>query len=129
MSNASIANLSGVVPPVIVPLNEDRSFDRESYVTHLERLIEAGVQGLFILCSYGKFAYSTPQRRQKILKATMSIVDGRLHVLAGVVDTQTERVLEHVRDAEAAGVDGQDATAPFYAQGGLEVVEAHFRAI
>src|SRR5699024_11576811 len=43
--------------------------------------------------------------------------------------TQTERVLEHVRDAEAAGVDGLVATAPFYALGGLEVVEAHFRAI
>ena len=129
MSNASITNLSGVVPPVIVPLNEDRSFDRESYVTHLERLIEAGVHGLFVLGSSGEVAFSTRERRQEILEATMSIVDGRLPVLAGVVDTQTERVLEHVRDAEAAGVDGLVATAPFYALGGLEVVEAHFRAI
>ena len=75
MSNASIANLSGVVPPVIVPLNEDRSFDRESYVTHLERLIEAGVHGLFVLGSSGEVAFSTRERRQEILEATMSIVD------------------------------------------------------
>ncbi|HCM81726.1 MAG TPA: dihydrodipicolinate synthase family protein [Corynebacterium stationis] len=129
MSNASIANLSGVIPPVIVPLNDDRSFDRESYVTHLERLIASGVHGLFILGSSGEVAFSTRERRQEILEATMNIVDGRLPVLAGVVDTQTERVLEHVRDAEAAGVDGLVATAPFYALGGLEVVEAHFRAI
>src|SRR5699024_11000974 len=127
MSNVSIANLSGVVPPVIVPLNEDRSFDRESYATHLERLIAAGVHGLLILGSPGHLAVSARERRQEILDATMSIVDGRLPVLAGVVDTQTERVLEHVRDAEAAGVDGLVATAPFYALGGLEVVEAHFR--
>ena len=118
MSNASIANLSGVIPPVIVPLNDDRSFDRESYVTHLERLIASGVHGLFILGSSGEVAFSTRERRQEILEATMSIVDGRLPVLAGVVDTQTERVLEHVRDAEAAGVDGLVATAPFYALGG-----------
>src|SRR5699024_5429865 len=128
MSNASIANLSGVVPPVIVPLNEDRSFDRESYATHLERLIAAGVHGLFILGSSGEVAFSTRERRQEILEATMSIVDGRLPFLAGVVATQTERVLEHVRDAEASGVDGLVATAPFFALCVLDVVAALFRA-
>src|SRR5699024_7413160 len=106
MSNASIANLSGVVPPVIVPLNEDRSFDRESYATHLERLIAAGVHGLFILGSSGEVAFSTRERRQEILEATMSIVDGRLPVLAGGVDTQAERVLEPVADDDAAGAGG-----------------------
>lgn len=125
----TIANLSGVVPPVIVPLNEDRSFDRASYEVHVERLIASGVHGLFILGSSGEVAFSTRERRQEILEATMSIVNGRLPVIAGVVDMQTERVLEHVRDAEAAGVDALVATAPFYALGGMEVVEAHFRAI
>lgn len=119
----------GVIPPVVTPLNEDRSFDGESFARNVERLLVAGVHGLFVLGSSGEVAFSTRERRREVLAATREVVAGRVPVLAGVIDTQTERVIEHVRDAEEFGADAIVATAPFYALGGEAQVERHFRAL
>lgn len=125
----STTKFSGVVPPVIVPLTPEREVDHASYRRHLERLLEAGVDGLFILGSSGEVVFSSRERRREILAATQDIVGGRVPVIAGVVDTQTDRVIEHIRDAEEAGVDAVVATAPFYALAGMDIVEEHFRQL
>lgn len=119
----------GVVPPVCTPLLEDRSFDKASFTTQVNRMIKAGVHGLFFLGSSGEVAFSTRERRREVLAAAQEVVAGRVPVLAGVIDTQTDRVIEHVRDAEEFGADALVVTAPFYALGGEAQVERHFRAI
>lgn len=123
------AEFRGVVPPVVTPLTEDREFDAESYARGLNRMIEAGVHGLFVLGSSGEVAFNTDKRRRDVLEAALATNAGRLPVLAGVIDTQTARVIEHIRVAEELGVDGVVATAPFYALGGPDQVERHFRAL
>lgn len=119
----------GVVPPVCTPLLADRSFDKASFVKQVNRLIDAGMHGLFILGSSGEVAFSTRERRREVLAAAQETIAGRVPFLAGVIDTQTDRVIEHVRDAEEFGADGLVVTAPFYALGGEAQVERHFRAI
>ena len=47
----------------------------------------------------------------------------------GIIDTETERVLEHGRRALALGADALVATAPFYALGGPADIEEHFRIL
>ncbi|WP_166985743.1 dihydrodipicolinate synthase family protein [Canibacter zhoujuaniae] len=121
--------LRGVVPPVITPLRADGSFDEASFERQLERLIAAGVHGLFILGSSGEVAFSTTARRREVMATTQRVVAGRVPVLVGVIDTQTERVIEHIKMAEEYGADGVVATAPFYALGGFAQVERHFRAL
>lgn len=123
------AQFRGVVPPVVTPLTEDRQFDAASYERGLNRMIDAGVHGLFVLGSSGEVAFNTDQRRREVLQTAISVNAGRLPVLAGVIDTQTARVIEHIRVAEELGADGLVATAPFYALGGPDQVERHFRAL
>lgn len=124
-----MSHITGVIPPVVTPLHDDRSFDRESFGKNVNRMIEAGVHGLFVLGSSGEVAFCTRERRREILAATSDVVGGRVPILAGVIDTQTERVIEHIRDAEKFGVDGVVVTAPFYALGGPPQTERHFRVI
>lgn len=121
--------LSGVIPPVITPLTAEGQLDVASLRRVINRMVDAGVDGLFLLGSSGEAVFSTDTRRREILEAGVEIVDGRVPVLAGVIDTQTERVVEHAAAAQAIGVDALVATAPFYALGGPEVVERHFRVI
>lgn len=123
------ARYSGVIPPVITPLTADGALDVDSYTAVLERMIGAGVDGLFLLGSSGEAAFSTDARRREILAEGMRIVGGRVPVFAGVIDTQTERVVEQARSAAELGVQALVATAPFYALGGPEVVERHFRVL
>lgn len=120
---------SGVNPPVVVPLTEDRQLDVASFQRNINRLIDAGVDGLFFLGSSGEVAFSTDERRDEVLKVAVETVAGRVPVLAGVIDMQTERMIEHARRAADLGVDAIVATAPFYALGGEAEIEANFRAI
>ena len=119
----------GVIPPVVVPDTPEHGLDVASFERNINRMIEAGVDGLFFMGSSGEVVFSTDERRREILDAAMRIVAGRVPVFWGCIDTETERVLAHAREAEAAGVDAIVATAPFYALGGEAEIEEHFRIL
>jgi dihydrodipicolinate synthase len=120
---------SGVVPPVVTPDTPDHQLDVVSFERSINRLIEAGVDGLFSLGSSGEVVFATDERRDQIVREAVRIVDHRVPVLVGIIDTETERVLEHGRRALALGADALVATAPFYALGGPADVEEHFRIL
>ena len=120
---------SGVVPPVVTPDTPDHQLDVVSFERSIIRLIEAGVDGLFFLGSSGEVVFATDERRDQIVREAVRIVDHRVPVLVGIIDTETERVLEHGRRALALGADALVATAPFYALGGPADVEEHFRIL
>lgn len=119
----------GVVPPVVTPDTPDHQLDVVSFERSINRLIEAGVDGLFFLGSSGEVVFATDERRDQIVREAVRIVDHRVPVLVGIIDTETERVLEHGRRALALGADALVATAPFYALGGPADVEEHFRIL
>ena len=120
---------SGVVPPVVTPDTPDHQLDVVSFERSINRLIEAGVDGLFFLGSSGEVVFATDERRDQIVREAVRIVDHRVPVLVGIIDTETESVLEHGRRALALGADALVATAPFYALGGPADVEEHFRIL
>jgi 4-hydroxy-tetrahydrodipicolinate synthase len=124
-----MSKLTGVIPPVCTPLTTDREVDVESYKRLLDFLIEGGVDGLFILGSSSEVVYLTDAQRRTVIETAMTHVAGRVPVLAGVIDTTTPRVLEHVRVATELGVDGIVVTAPFYTRTHPIEIERHFRAI
>ncbi|EHF03002.1 hypothetical protein HMPREF1008_00043 [Olsenella sp. oral taxon 809 str. F0356] len=121
--------IRGVVPPVVVPDTEDRRLDVASFERSIDRMIDAGVDGLFFLGSSGEVVFSTDERRNEVVREAVRIVDHRVPVLVGIIDTETERVIEHGRRAQELGADALVATAPFYALGGMADVEEHFRVL
>ncbi len=120
---------TGVIPPVVTPLTATGELDTVSFERSLNRMIEAGVNGLFILGSSGEVVFSTDQRRREVIEQAMRIVSGRVPVLVGCIDTQTNRVIEHAKVAEELGADAIVITAPFYALGGPAEIENHFRLV
>ena len=100
-----------------------------SFERVINRMIDAGVDGLFFLGSTGEVVFSTDERRDQIVREAVRIVDHRVPVLVGIIDTETERMLEHGRRALALGADALVATCPFYALQGMTEVEEHFRIL
>ena len=121
--------ISGVIPPVVVPELEDHTLDVASFEKLINRMIDAGVDGLFFLGSSGEVVFSTDEVREQIIREAVRIVNHRVPVLIGIIDTETERVLAHGRQAERLGADAVVATAPFYALGGLTEMAEHFRIL
>ena len=120
---------TGVYPPVVVPDTPDHQLDVVSFERSINRMIDAGVDGLFFLGSSGEVVFSTHERRRQIISEAVRIVDHRVPVMVGIIDTETERVLEHGRVAQELGADVLVATCPFYALGGMAEVEEHFRIL
>lgn len=123
-----MTKIRGIVPPLAVPL-KNGELDLPSLEKHINRMISAGIDALFVLGSSGEVVFSTDTRREQILKESKRIVAGRIPIMAGVIDTETERVIEHIRQAEEIGVDAVVATAPFYALQGVKEIRHHFELL
>ncbi|MFC0675246.1 dihydrodipicolinate synthase family protein [Brachybacterium hainanense] len=121
--------LTGVVPPLLTPLTADGDLDVPSLERLVARHLEGGVDGLFALGSSGEIAFFDDARRAAVLEVVTGTVAGQVPVLAGVIDMQTDRVIQHVRAAERLDLAGYVVTAPFYAITGPQEIDTHFRAV
>ncbi|MDO4182570.1 MAG: dihydrodipicolinate synthase family protein [Coriobacteriia bacterium] len=123
------SKFKGVIPPVVIPLTKEKTLDLDAFTNTINRMINAGVDGLFFLGSSGEVAFLTDAQRYHILMEAVAIVNGRVPVMAGIIDMETLRVVDQAKRASSFGVDALVATAPFYALGGPKETERHFRAI
>lgn len=121
--------LTGVIPPVCTPLSPDYEVDTRSLTRLVDHLLGGGVDALFLLGSTSEVAFLPDAHRRVVLDTVLGHVAGQVPVLAGVIDMTTLRVLDHVRAAVDAGVDGIVATAPFYARTHPAEIRRHFGAI
>jgi len=122
-------HFSGIIPPLSTPLTETHEIDTRSLEKLIEFQLAAGVQGLFMLGSTGEAVFLTDRQRAIVLDVAVRVVANHVPVLAGIIDMTTVRVLEHMRMAEMAGVDGLVVTAPFYTRIGQVEVVKHFRLV
>lgn len=120
---------SGIITPLVTPLNPDYSVDRASLKALIDDQLAAGVNGLFILGSTGEVALLPDHTRLDVIATASEHIAGRVPLLAGAIDMTTLRVIEHARAAEQAGADAVVVTAPFYTRTHSLEIENHFRAV
>ncbi|HEX7804914.1 MAG TPA: dihydrodipicolinate synthase family protein [Cellulomonas sp.] len=125
----STPTFHGIVPPLVTPLTADGELDLASFERLVNRQLEGGVHGLFVLGSSGEVGYLDAAQRDTVLRAAVHLAGGSVPVLAGVCETSTRRVVAEIGSAVAAGVDAVVATAPFYVRTDDAGIERHFRAI
>src|SRR4051812_3232995 len=121
--------LRGIIPPICTPQTDDGANDVPSVQRLIDYLIANGVHGVFVFGSTGECTSLTAQQRTTMLEATLAAVNGRVPVLAGVMDTSTERVIEQGLAAKAAGVDALVVAAPFYFRTTQAEAIEHFRLV
>ena len=111
------------------PFTSDYGIDEKSLRRLINHLLDGGVHGIFALGSTSEVGYLTDRNRAEILRITVDEVAGRVPVVAGIIDTTTLRVIEHVRAGIAAGVDGFVLTAPFYSRVSQAEIKLHFTIV
>lgn len=121
--------LKGIIPPVCTPFTEEHEIDIPSLERLIDFQLDAGVHGLFMLGSTSETATLTASQRVTVLETAVAKAKGRVPIMAGTMDTATDRVLEHARAAKAAGVDALVVTSPFYIRPSQSEVIEHFRII
>lgn len=128
------AHFNGVIPPVLTPFREPTSHvepavDEQTLRRQVDRLINAGVDGLFALGSSAEAAFLTRNTRRNVISTVVDQAGGRVPVTVGVIDMTTPRVAEHVSDAVDCGAEGIVATAPFYVRTHRNEILRHFKYI
>lgn len=121
--------LTGVIPPLVTPVDAAREVDRDSLVRLIGFLLDAGVSGLFVGGSTGEVALLDSAARRTVVEVAVSTAAGRVPVLAGAVDTGTRRVIEQAREAARLGADAVVVTAPFYVAPNDAEIVAHYREV
>ena len=104
----------GIFAPTITPLDEKERVDELGFVNQLNRLIDSGVHGIYLLGTSGEFTTLTNAERERAMDIAVKVVGGRVPIICGVMDTSTQRVIQNIEIAEQFGVDTVAATPGYY---------------
>jgi len=96
----------GFFPPPTTQFKADLSLDLDATASHLETLIQSGVDGLVMLGSLGENASLTREEKREVMRVAISTSAGRVPVLSGVAELSGDHAATYVRDLEALGADG-----------------------
>ncbi len=120
---------TGIIPPVATIFHSDATFDQEGMGRLIDRLIAAGVDGLFFLGSAGEAAHMTDELRREVMGFCVAHTAGRLPLLVGAIGCGTAQVATYAKEAERAGADAVVLINPFYAGLSEEALYRHFAAV
>jgi 4-hydroxy-tetrahydrodipicolinate synthase len=104
----------GIFSPTITPLDEKERVDELGFVNQLNRLIDNGIHGIYLLGTSGEFTTLTNAERERAMDIAVKAVGGRVPIICGVMDTSTQRVIQNIEIAEQFGVDTVAATPGYY---------------
>jgi 2-dehydro-3-deoxy-D-pentonate aldolase len=104
----------GIVPPLVTPFTDAGKFDRTSFVDLIERTVDAGAHGLFLLGTTGEFASLSFEGRCEVVSEGCGAVQKRVPVIANVSDTSLETSLRLSESSKASGADAVALCPPYY---------------
>ena len=106
--------LRGIVPPMITPLRDRDTLDRDGLEKIIEHLLSGGVSGLFILGTTGEGPSLGYRLRRELIEHTCRQVNGRVPVLVGITDTAFVESLQVARCSADAGAAAVVLAPPYY---------------
>jgi 4-hydroxy-tetrahydrodipicolinate synthase len=119
----------GIHSVLVSPFLPDGTIDYARFAELVETNIANGADGLIVCGSTGEFYTMTVEERVKLFKTTVDAAKGRVPVIAGVSDLQTDVVLELIKAAKETGCDGILALPPIYAKPDLRETEQFYRRV
>lgn len=104
----------GIVPALITPMTGDEEIDEAGLRTLVDRLIDAGVHGLFVLGTNGEFISLSQQEKLRVARIAVEQSRGRVPVIAGTGAYATREVVELNSKMLDQGVDAVSVITPYF---------------
>ncbi len=97
----------GIVPPVVTPFRKGRpgALDRAAQEKIVNRMIDAGVAGVFVLGTNGEQQSLGMAQRREVLAAAGPLLKGRARFYAGISDNSFDDIRLNIEAAAEAGAD------------------------
>jgi len=121
--------LEGVIPALILPVNEKGKIDFKLLEKQTTYLISAGVNGLFINGTTGEGAWLTTDEKVEAFKVAKEISEGKVFLCAACIQPSTEIVINEIKAFEKLEPDYIVAVTPYYYSVSQNVIIEHFKKI
>jgi 4-hydroxy-tetrahydrodipicolinate synthase len=121
--------VTGVIVASLTPFREDGSLDKVALQSHVDFMIESGVDGLFCAGTYGEGPMMSLEDYREVSKAFVSAVHGRIPIIFQAGAPSTAQAVEQVRAASQAGVDYIGAVPAYYFKHDDDSIVDYYTAI
>lgn len=98
-----LSRIKGIIPPIITPMNADESINEEELRKQVNRLIDAGVHGLFPFGTNGEGYILSAEEKEQVLKIVVDETKGRVPVYAGTGCVSTAETIKQSLMAKRVG--------------------------
>lgn len=119
----------GIITPILTTLTEDEKFNEKEYRVQINRLINAGVSGIFPLGTNGEFYAFSKEEKIEIIKVAVDEVNGRVPVYAGTGCVTTKETIELSKIAKDLGVDVLSIISPYFVGVSQDDIYRHYSAV
>ena len=96
--------LRGVMTALVTPMSADaRTLDLEAFGAHVERQVDAGINGLVACGTTGETPTLLASEMRDLIRVTKEVSKGRVPVIAGTCNNDTWDTIELCKGAVGAG--------------------------
>lgn len=106
--------LRGIVPPLVTPLLDNNTLDKQGLENLIEHVVAGGVHGVFILGTTGEAQSLGFGLRTEVIRHTARILKNRIPLLVGVSDTSIADSVSLAKIAAENGADAVVSAPPYY---------------
>jgi len=121
--------LKGVIPALILPVNESGSINFKYLEKQIIYLTMAGVDGIFINGTTGEGAWLTTEEKIRVFKTVKEATKGRQVLCAACIQPSTELVINEIQVFEKFKPDYVVAVTPYYYNVSQDIIIEHFKKI
>ena len=124
-----MAQLKGIVVPIITPMNEDETINEQELRSQVNRMIENGIHGIFPFGTNGEGYILDEKEKEQVLSIVIDEVKGRVPVYAGTGCISTRDTIRQSLMGKSLGADVLSIITPSFAAASQNELYEHYKTV
>jgi len=120
---------TGTGVAIVTPFKNDFSIDFAAMGRVVNHVINGGVDYIVALGTTGESVTLTQDEKNAVISYVAEIIDGRVPLVVGFGGSNTQEVINAIRQADLEKVDGILSVSPYYNKPSQKGIIMHFKAI
>lgn len=121
--------MKGIIVPVVTPMNDDESINEAELRNQTNRMIDAGIHGIFTFGTNGEGYILDEKEKEQVLSIVIEEAGGRVPVYAGTGCVSTRDTIRLSKMAKSLGAEVLSIITPYFAKASQEELYEHYLSI
>lgn len=121
--------ISGVVVPLLTPINRNGDIDVENYKELARHCIKNGIGTLFLMGTAGEGHSISEAEKLKALRQMVPEFGSQVNLVCGVLEPSTSRAIHFIKSAEELGFRDFAVVPPYYDETNNDELYDHYKMI